>query len=153
MITQRNFHSSCILGHCLYVHGGSDEYGYCEVGSALPIERLANINKRIGEASNRWESLVMIDLSKLLHLMIPLNNSEEILILGTAGDIMNFSSPEYSKINPKKSTQKVVDSDFDFHYLTFDSNQHKISNDGQNIVTIARDVDSEGAESSILISF
>ena len=85
--------------------------------------------------------------------MIPLNNSEKILILGTAEDRFNLQTPEYTKINPKKSTRKVVDSDFDFHYVNFEFNQHKISNDGKNIVTIADDEDSEGAESSILLSF
>ena len=74
---------------------------------------------------------------KFDHLMIPLNNSQKILILGSARDLSNFLPPEYTEIDPEKATQKVVDSDFDFFFVHFEHNQHKISNDGKNVVTLA----------------
>ena len=79
---ERFSHSSCILGNSLYVYGGNDVHGYDAVGSMLSIERLTNINKGIGKASNCWESLQIFARDNILPLMIPLNNSEKILILG-----------------------------------------------------------------------
>ena len=79
MVKARFDHSSCILGNALYVYGGQ----HSEKGKILPIpmERLASINKGIGEASHCWEILQISTLDKLNCLMIPLNCSEKILIL------------------------------------------------------------------------
>ena len=106
MAETRYYHSSCVLGNSLYVYGGYNE------DSKLPLERLANLNKGIDGASHCWEVLRIKTQESLRGLMIPLNHSEQILILRNEEDVDDEDEApiETIKIDPKNSKKEVMKS-------------------------------------------
>ena len=119
MLMPRYHHISCILGNSLYVCGGSNDFGFFNKDcSTLPIQRLANINKGAGEASDCWESLQISFHEDLIHFMAPLNHSEKILILATGTD-SGHPSVESIYFDPIKSVQEVMASNFELNQVYF----------------------------------
>ena len=134
MTKARFGHSSCLLGNALYVNGGQSFDG-----SQLAIERLANINNGIGEASHCWESLQISTKGLPRCSMTPLNCSEKILILGSQEDNLASSEMRAIKIDPKKTTRVAVKSEFDLeeaHDPEFAFEQCGVSDEGKKFVAV-----------------
>ena len=74
MKQERSYHSSTVLGTSLYVYGGSEN----------SFERLVNLDHRNGDLGSYWEILMIYDKSIDRQLMVPMKDSEEILIFEKA---------------------------------------------------------------------
>ena len=87
MTKSRSSHSSCVLVLDLYVFGGYDENGVL----LDTIERLSNVNSRVGSLDGRWESFHIDGCRISSPLMVPLK-SEKILILGHSEPDNDFNA-------------------------------------------------------------
>ena len=85
----REDHSSTVLGTSLYVYGN--------IWDNNSIERMVNVNSLLGEYSNAyWETLIAAGGTSL-SLMLPLKDSEEILIFSNQS-ILEFDGQRFRNL-------------------------------------------------------